>query len=118
MSEFRGLSRLPDDPGYWDSLEQRITDELGPRVRAGLPAVEPWWTPLAVRSWGLVGLAAAAGLAAVLLLPPRVTASAPPSGLLRGPESDPALQLFAAAEEPPAVSSLILPTVEGADGRR
>ena len=33
MMDFRELSRLPEDPGYWKALEKRIVDELRPLLR-------------------------------------------------------------------------------------
>ena len=108
MSEFRELSKLPKDPEYWDRLEAKITAELGPLVRA-LPETRPeWWAPLATRAWALGGLAAAAGLAALFLVPPRTAPAAAPAGLLRLPDN-PALVAFVSAPEPPSLAALMVP---------
>jgi hypothetical protein len=109
MSEFRELSKLPDDQAYWNTLEARITAELSPEVRS-LPLARPdWWAPLAKRAWALGGLAAAAGLAALLLVPPRARPAAPSTGLLRLPDN-PGLIAFVSAPEPPNLASLMIPS--------
>ena len=108
MTDLRDLSRLPVDPGYWDDLAARITGELGPRVRdaARRPA---WWAPLAARAWPLGGLACAALLAALLLVPPRPAEStAATTGLLRPPPGDSAVAAFVRATAPPGLTSLVL----------
>lgn len=110
MMDFRELSRLPRDPGYWKGLEDRIVAELGPRVRDGAEASAGWWAPLAARAWRLGGLAAAAGLAALLVLPPRAAErQTAPFGLLRLPEDDPALVALLAGSEPPELASMLIP---------
>jgi hypothetical protein len=112
MSDFRDLSELPDDEAYWDGLEQRIVAGLGPRVPARSDA---WWTPLAARAWTLGGLAAAAAIAALLLMPARDEARpVTESSLLLLPNSDPAFVTFVSAPGPPTVGSLLLPV----QGRR
>ena len=109
MSDFRDLSELPGDQAYWDDLEQRIVGGLGPRAQA-VPAA--WWAPLAARAWTLGGLAAAAAIAAIVLMPARDAgrASTEP-GLLLLPDSDPAFVSFVSAPRPPAVGSLLLPAL-------
>ena len=107
MSDLRDLSELPDDPAYWDGLEKRIVAGLGPRVQA---APTTWWAPLAARAWTLGGLAAAAAVAALLLMPARAEPSVvTEAGLLLLPESDPAFVSFVSSPRPPAVGSLLLP---------
>lgn len=109
MMDFRELSRLPKDPGYWKGLEERIVAELGPRVRDAAEARAGWWAPLAARAWSLGALAAAAGLAALLVLPPRAAErQASPAGLLRLPEDDPALAALLAGSEPPELASMLV----------
>jgi hypothetical protein len=108
MSEFPELSRLPKDRVYWDRLEARIVAELGPDVRALAVSRPDWWAPLARRAWALGALAAAAGLAALLLVPPRTPRVAPATGLLRLPDN-PALVAFVSAPEPPPLAALMLP---------
>lgn len=99
MSEYGELSSLPEDPRYWDALEQRVLAGLGERAAPPLP----WWAPLAARAWTLGGIAAAAAIGCVLLVPPR---REPPSivsvGLLQL-RGDAALLAQAA---PPAVFSM------------
>lgn len=113
MSELKDLSKLPADPGYWDGLEARISAELAPAVRE-LPRVRPdWWAPISSRALALGGLAAAAGLAAILLFPPRTPSpAASPSGLFRAPSSDPATVALVSATEPPALASLLFSPAE------
>ena len=105
MSEFRDLSTLPSDQAYWDRLEGQIL--TGDAVRA-VEAVGPgWWAPLASRALALGGLAAAAGIAALLLAPPRTSEnpSATPT-LLRLPD-DPGMAAFLSSPEPPSLGSLM-----------
>ena len=107
MSDLRDLSELPEDQAYWDGLEKRVLAALGPRVQ---PAQAGWWTPLAARAWTLGGLAAAAAIAGLLLMPPRAEPNVvTEAGLLLLPESDPAFVSFVSAPRPPAVGSLLLP---------
>jgi hypothetical protein len=106
MSDLRDLSDLPGDQAYWDGLEKKIVAGLGPR----LPARAAWWMPLAARAWALGGLAAAAAIAAILLMPARAEpAPLTDAGLLLLPASDPAFVSFVSSPRPPAVGSLLLP---------
>jgi hypothetical protein len=112
MTEWRDLSHLPEDSGYWNDLEKRIMSELGPQVRA-VPATAPHWlAPLAARAWGLTGLAAAAAIAALLLVPPRKEQRVS-VGLLTLPGSDPSFTSFVSASSPPPVGALLLPRISG-----
>ena len=108
MSEYRELSKLPADQAYWDGLEARITAELGATVRALPEARSEWWAPLATRAFAIGGLAAAAGLAALLLLPSRPGEPVPPTGILPLPDN-PALLSFISAAEPPALLPMLIP---------
>ena len=105
MRELRDLSKLPADPDYWVELEARVQE----RAVGAVGAVGPgWWAPLASRALGLGGLAIAAGIAALLLVPPRTRVSAAPqSGLLRLPD-DPAMIAFLSAPAPPPLASFII----------
>jgi hypothetical protein len=110
MSDFRELSKLPDDPCYWSDLETRVLSELGPAVRERVWETEGWWAPLAKRAWVLGGLALAAGVAALLLMPPRsVNGRAVPAGLLRVPATDSTVISFVSAPAPPPLATLVLP---------
>jgi hypothetical protein len=104
MSEFRELSRLPEDPEYWESLQARVMSGLPERSPLG--AAPRWWAPLADRAWGLGGLAAAAALAALLLVPDRPT----PDGLalLSLPAEAPEVRALVSAPAPPSIASLML----------
>jgi hypothetical protein len=113
MTEFRDLSRLPADQEYWDRLEARITADLAPAVHALGTSGPSWWAPVARRAWGLGGLAVAAGLAALLLVPSRAEDSTPAAGLLRLPQDDPALIAFVSSPAPPALASLMMPPSRG-----
>jgi hypothetical protein len=107
MSEFRKLSKLPSDPGYWDRLERRITGELGAEVRA-LPDARPeWWAPLARGALAIGGLAAAAAVAALLFLPPRPAATPSTTGFLRSPDNPTLVAFFASSEAPPLATLLV-----------
>lgn len=116
MTDFRDLSRLPRDDGYWKALEEQIVGELGPRVREAHGASPRWWEPLATRAWSLGALAAAAGLAALLALPPRATEHPLNlAGLLRLPEDDPALVALLTAPAPPQLGSMVIPNSPGGE---
>ena len=104
MSEFRDLSKLPSHQKYWDEMEARIVGQAVGAARAGGPG---WWAPLASRALALGGLAAAAGIAALLLVPPRIHDSpGNPTTLLRLPD-DPGMVAFLSAPEPPSLVSLM-----------
>jgi hypothetical protein len=108
MRDLRDLSKLPADPGYWEELEARITGLQGGKV-AGLQgdSRSGWWTPLANRALGLGGLAAAAGISALLLVPPRTrNAATNPAVLFRLPD-DPAMVAFLTSPEPPSLGALM-----------
>ena len=112
MRELRELSKLPTDRAYWDNLECQIVGQWGSGEVGQLGSNSPdWWAPLATRAGALVGLAAAAGIAALLLVPPRARGgSANPTVLFRLPD-DPAMAAFLSSPAPPSLGSLlILPT--------
>jgi hypothetical protein len=111
MTDPREFSRLPADARYWDGLEARIMEEMGPRVRAGAAQRVYWWTPLAARAWGLSGLAAAAAVAFLLLTPGRSPGIV--SGLLWRMPDDPALATFLSSTAPPPVAALVIPARKG-----
>ena len=114
MTEFRDLSRLPVDQSYWDGLEAKITAELGPLVRQVGSRKPGWLSPLAARAWVLGGLAVAAAIAALLLVPSRsLDSTGNPAGLLRLPENDPTLVAFVSAPVPPALAVLVLSPAGG-----
>jgi len=109
MTELRDFSKVPDDAAWWDDLEARIMAELGPRVRAGERRRTEWWAPLAHRAWRLGGLAAAAGLVALLFAPARTHDARPTArGLLRLTTSDARLVPFVTADAPPPIAALVL----------
>ena len=113
MSELRDWSKLPEEQVYWDRLEARIVSELAPEVHSLPERKTDWWAPISARAWALGGLAAAAGLAAILLLPPRSPATPPSStGLFTLPGSDPATLALVSANEPPALASLLFSPTE------
>jgi hypothetical protein len=108
VSDFRDLSRLPDDARYWEGLEARILADLRGRPDA-VPAAPRWWAPLAARAWALGGVAAAAALAALLLAPGRTEAGPAAAWPLRPPAADPAFEALVASPAPPSVASFLLP---------
>ncbi|MGH7554704.1 MAG: hypothetical protein ACREMQ_17010 [Longimicrobiales bacterium] len=114
MTDLRDLSRLPVDQSYWDGLEARIMADLGPRVREASGAQSAWWAPLAASAWPLVGLAAAAGLATLIILPPRSTEPTSVAiWMLRPPAENPTLQAFVSAPSPPSLATLVIPPYTG-----
>lgn len=106
MRELRNLSKLPANPEYWERLEARM---LGGRA-AGWQGGNGsgWWIPLATRAGALSGLAAAAGIAALLLVPPRTRGEAPSSVVLFRLPDDPAMNAFLSSPAPPSVGSLLV----------
>lgn len=107
--EPRLRSRLPDDPGYWRALADRILETAAPhlrRLRAGRTA---WWSALE-SSWSVLATAAAAAvLATILLVPPRALRPAVPTApnayaLL---PADPAAAPVVLADTPPSVDALL-----------
>jgi hypothetical protein len=110
MTGLRDFSNLPDDAAYWDELEARIMAELGPKVRAGESRSVEWWAPIARRAWSLGGLAAAAGIVALLFAPARHhDAYALTHGLLQLNTSDARLEPFVTSTSPPPIAALVLP---------
>ncbi|MGH7719294.1 MAG: hypothetical protein ACREON_10680 [Gemmatimonadaceae bacterium] len=109
MNDLRDLTRLPVDEGYWKGLEEKIMAELGPRVREAAGGRRGWWAPLAAHAVGLGGLALAASLAALILLPRADVQKAGPLRLLGVPDNDPVLAAFVSASAPPPLTSLVLP---------
>jgi len=107
MSEFRDLSRLPSDQAYWDDLEARIVGQAVGAAKAGEVVGPGWWAPLASRALALGGLAAAAGIAALLLVPPRIHDSRGNSTTLLRLPHDPGMVAFLSAPEPPSLVSLM-----------
>ena len=77
MRKLRELSKLPEDPAYWEQLEARIVT----RTQVAGTVEAAWWVPLAARATALGGLAIAAGIAALLLIPPRGSPKWPAPGL-------------------------------------
>ena len=107
MNEHLELSRLPEDPEYWDGLEARILESL----RTPLPALgddAEWWAPLAARAYALGAAALAAGIAAALLLP-APSQSEDVETLFRPPAADPTLISPFAADTPPSIGQLMIP---------
>jgi hypothetical protein len=107
MSEYPDLSRLPEDPAYWNDLESRVLAGLHTGEAVEVIEQDGWLAPLATRALAIGGLAAAAAIAAILLLPARSPAPLAVGGLLRMPD-DPIVAAFVAAEAPPALTSLLL----------
>ena len=106
MKELRDLSKLPHDQAYWDNLESQIVGKWG-GGEVGKQAGNGWWAPLATRAGALVGLAAAAGIAALLLVPPRIRGGRTnPTVLFRLPD-DPAMAAFLSSPTPPSLASLM-----------
>jgi hypothetical protein len=69
---------------------------------------------MAKRAWSLGGLAAAAGIIAVLLAPARDRAVHPAQmGLLQLTTSDARLEPFLMSTSPPPVAALVVPPDEG-----
>ena len=90
------LSRLPDDPDYWERLTDRVMEEVGPALASRSGARGPWWRPMARHARVLAAGAAAAVIGTVALLPER-------------PSPDPgALDVFSLAPPDPVLTPLVL----------
>ncbi len=100
------LSRLPQDPAYWDRLTARITADAAPRVRTWHSG-EPWWSTLGRWSPLLAAAAVAAVLAAATLLPREAAAPAPMAEAFDFTPADPVARVVLSAAAPPAVPSLL-----------
>ena len=105
MRELRELSKLPSDPAYWAELEARMRGSGADGQRGSNS--RDWWAPLATRAGALVGLAAAAGIAALLLVPPRTQRAAINPTVLFQLPNDPTMAAFLASPTPPSLASLI-----------
>ena len=106
MRELRELSKLPADPAYWVGLEARMRGS-GAGGQRGSKKPD-WWEPVAIRAVGLSGLAIAAGVAALLLVPPRARGGATnPAVLFRLPD-DPAMAAFLSSPAPPSVGTILV----------
>ncbi len=108
MTELRDLSKLPVDRAYWAGLEAKVTARLESRVRA-LPATRTrWWVPTARGAWLSGGMAVAATMAALVLVPPRPPVEpATPTGLLHAPDDAVTLE-FVTATAPPSLGWLVI----------
>jgi hypothetical protein len=107
MKELRELSKLPTDQAYWVELEARMLERDGGTAGRRNDEKTGWWTPLASRAGALVGLAAAAGIAALLLVPPRTQRAAINPTVLFQLPNDPTMAAFLASPTPPSLASLI-----------
>ena len=106
MRDLRDLSKLPGDPGYWVELEARMRRGSGAAGQRGSNG-SGWWTPLATRAGVLSGLAIAAGIAALLLVPPRTRDGVTnPTVLFRLPD-DPAMAAFLSSPTPPSLAAMM-----------
>ena len=105
MNEYRDLSRLPDDPQYWDELEARILAHAGTPPVVPAAAATSWF---AAYAWPLSMVAAAATIAVLLLTPPRSPTSA--RSLLPLPVAEPMFNTFFETATPPSVGALIVGT--------
>ena len=103
MSDLRELSKLPADQAYWDQLAATIVGDV-------FRTPKPWWHGLEGRAVSLLGLAAAAAIAAIMLLPAReMQRDASAAALLQLSSADPLAEQLLKSDAPPAVISLILP---------
>ena len=116
--EDRGmLSRLPDDPGYWDGLTDRIVADAGADLGVRREDRGQWWSAMASFSSILATGAVAAVVALVSLLPAQVTRSDPGTEVrvvdLFGiaPRDRFATPLLM-AESPPSIDVLVWNTTE------
>jgi hypothetical protein len=76
--EQRGLfSRLPDDPGYWQMLTDRIVDDGVPVLQARREESRKWWSGMARFSTVLAVGASAATIGTLLLMPAGTPAITP-----------------------------------------
>ena len=108
MKDLRDLSKLPTDAAYWQELEARVLGAVAvpPSRRPAVPL--GWWTPLATRAGALSALATSAGIAALMLVPPRTRGEAPNTALLFRLPDDPAMNAFLTSPRPPSLGSLLI----------
>lgn len=109
------LSRLPDEPEYWERLQSRIEGAvLADLADAGASANRAWYAPLARRAWLLSTVAAAAAVA-VSFLPRDGTpsAEAAPAPMLIPPSAESAqLSPLMTREAPPGIAELLVTTAQ------
>ncbi|HKA60144.1 MAG TPA: hypothetical protein VKD28_16120 [Gemmatimonadales bacterium] len=106
------MSRLPDDPGYWERLTDRIVTNAGSSLMAYRRAMSPRWHGLARYSIPLA-IGAAAVLVLALLWRPNALRTAQqnalPSTIYGLMPSDPLAAQFIAATAPPTIATLLFP---------
>jgi len=117
------LSRLPDDPRYWERLTDRVMEDVGPALASrrgagagGAPAAsvarDAWWRPLARHARALAIGAAAAVIGTLALLPERPATGAGGGGVAFLPGTDPAFagggDVFSLVPADPVMTPLVL----------
>jgi len=107
--EERGLlSRLPQDPQYWNTLAGRVTTDASPHLRSLRSADDAWWSVLGRLSPLLATAAAAAVLTALSLLPSRTTSpDRVTTEAFDFTPDDPIAGPLLSADAPPAVAALL-----------
>ncbi len=99
MKELKNLSRLPEQPEYWERLGSRIQEHAHPLITSATR--QDAWIRVALRV--SIAATAAAGLVLLLQRPaPQVT----PSVFAGLAPADPVAVRLVARDRPPAVSEL------------
>ncbi|HEV8400260.1 MAG TPA: hypothetical protein VGQ18_10525 [Gemmatimonadales bacterium] len=104
------MSRLPEDPRYWERLTDRVVTNAGSRLREYRNATSRPWQGLARLSIPLTTGAAAALIVALLWLPQRdrnVPERASAVTVYGLTPADPLAALFITAAAPPTMATLL-----------
>jgi len=103
-------SRLPEDPGYWDTLTDRLVANAASQLRAYGVATRGRWQALARLSMPLAIGAAAAMIFALLRLPGTVPDSmenSTPAGVYGFAPTDPLATLFVTSASAPTMATML-----------
>ena len=119
--EDRGmLSRLPEDPGYWDGLTDRIVGEARPELALRRGDRREWWSAMDRLSTVLATGAVAAVVALVSLLPAQAVGPGPAPAQVQVADlfgiapHDPLATPLLIAESPPTMVALVWNSTERA----
>lgn len=104
------MSRLPEDPGYWGKLTDRLVANAGSQLRAYRVAPSGRWQALARSSIPLAIGAAVAVIIALLRLPGATRSSvedAAPAAVYGFSPTDPLAILLVTATSAPTMATLL-----------
>lgn len=104
-SDLRPAPRLPKDPAYWARLSDRIVVSAAP-ILEDHRTWAPWWSPVA-RFAPSLGLAAAAAVVAVMLMPSSGPGAEPPAFEVALAPDHPVAAGLVLSAGPPDITTLL-----------